>query len=649
MHALLMSNTIPQSYAFVSLQMSSLRPGNSSHKQPQQRSSSYKKLSSLSSTPFPSISKRQQSKSTTQRHYHQYNSTDFMYNGYDGEDSSSEKKVEEDYTRRQSPFPDMPSQLFNTLAQSQFELLSNSLVHVTTTTTSTDDDDDDDDIKTGTPKISSMVLYLPKENQNTGQLEFVPAVSFPTPQSERVFIASSDSSNSGIHQPPSIPSMGVLGLPGFFSAQSLIPTYPFVSSTDDSEDDDDEMFATVSQDSPISVSVVEEIALPNANSAVADSSLTSLSVTLFSGLDTLGVLMIWPYKSSEQTKSSWKWTKQDKSQVSRAAKSLALALSMDNERASTQLANENFRVQMADSLHQVKSPLQALRTFGKLLQIQLAEENLSGDDGRPVMERVPMTARGQQQALKLAEDMISQGERVIGLLEPMDMLVEHGGSRYLLQGDTADQSANTRSNQADATAIFKLPPALPMSASPMFGEFEREIAYPQDVLGSLVYEYQAVSREKGINLVAVGFDPDNLDIPGVTISPKHLKEAVSNIIDNAIKYVRIRPKGKKGRPRTPQIKVTLVSNEPPMQVGATLYIEDNGQGIPKSERRRVFERGYRVNTTKDAVDGSGLGLAISREMITKMGGEIDIIDDGPSSKSSDGTTVRIILFREPEV
>ena len=347
--------------------------------------------------------------------------------------------------------------------------------------------------------------------------------------------------------------------------------------------------------------------------------------------------MIWPIKSSEQTKS-WKWTKQDKSQISRAAKSLALALSMDNERASTQLANENFRVQMADSLHQVKSPLQALRTFGKLLQRQLAEENLEGGDGRPVMERVPMTARGQQQqALKLAEDMISQGERVIGLLEPMDMLVEQGGSRYLLQGDTADQSANT-----DATAIFKLPPAMPM-----FGEFEREMVYPQDLLGSLVYEYQAVSREKGINFDQVGFDPENLDIPGVTVSPTHLKEAVSNIINNAIKYVRVRPKGKKGRPRTPQIKVTLVSNEPPLQVGSTLYIEDNGQGIPKSERRRVFERGYRVDTTKNAVDGSGLGLAISREMITKMGGEIDIIDEGPSRLV--GTTVRIILFREPEL
>jgi len=348
--------------------------------------------------------------------------------------------------------------------------------------------------------------------------------------------------------------------------------------------------------------------------------------------------MIWPFKSSEQTKSSWKWTKQDKSQVSRAAKSLALALSMDNERASTQLANENFRVQMADSLHQVKSPLQALRTFGKLLQRQLAEENLEGGDGRPVMERVPMTARRQQQALKLAEDMISQNDRIIGLLEPMDMLVENGGSRFLLQGDTADQSAN----QVDATAIFKLPPAMPI-----FGKFEREMVYPQDVLGSLVYEAQAVSREKGINFFAVGFEPDNLDIPGVTVSPTHLKEAVSNIIDNAIKYVRVRPKGKKGRPRTPQIKVTLVSNEPPLQVGSKIYIEDNGQGIPKSERRRVFERGYRVGTTKDAVDGSGLGLAISREMITKMGGEIDIMDEGPSRL--DGTTIRVILFREPEV
>jgi signal transduction histidine kinase len=93
--------------------------------------------------------------------------------------------------------------------------------------------------------------------------------------------------------------------------------------------------------------------------------------------------------------------------------------------------------------------------------------------------------------------------------------------------------------------------------------------------------------------------------------------------------------------------VTLVSNEPSLSPGATLYIEDNGQGIPTSERDKVFARGYRGRAVVDEVEGSGLGLAIAREMITRMGGLLDIVDEGPNRLN--GTTVRVILFRDPEI
>jgi len=541
----------------------------------------------------------------------------------------------------------MPSPLFNDLAHSQFELLSHSLVHLTNdeTTTTT--------IKPGTPKISSMAFYLPKENQNTGQLEFVPAATFPNRSSERVFIASSDSSNSGgIHQPPTIPASmgGVLELPGFFKARDLIPTYPFVSSSSEATEDDNnfgehELFSQVSPDSPISVSVVEEISMP-ANNAISGPS--SLSVTLFSGLDTLGVFMILPYKASDASQNQWKWTSGDKLQVTRAAKSLALALSMDNERASTQLANEQFHVAMSDSLHQVKSPLQALRTFGKLLQRQLAEETTDGRGA--VAERVPSANRRQKQALKLAEDMMTQGEHVIELIEPMDAIVQNG-RRYLLSGDTKKtassaltlQPSNALHNEdtAEIPQHHQLPPSMPT-----FGDFELEMTFPQDILGSIVYASQAISREKGINFDAIGFEPDNLELPGVTVCPKHLKEAVSNLLDNAIKYAPVRKKGKKGRPRIPHIKVSLKSNEYPLSPGATLYIEDNGPGILRTEQDKVFERGYRSEEVEDAVGGSGLGLAIAREMISRMGGMIDVLDEGPHKL--DGTTMRVILFRDPE-
>lgn len=603
--------------------------------------------------------------------------------------------------RRQSPFPAMPSSLFVDLAKSQFELLSNSLVHTNNNTSKQ-------------TKINSMILYLPKENPITGQLEFVPALSIPDPSSssnhKRIFIASSvehSSKSGGVHQPPSVPDFvmmkGALRLPGFFSAKELIPSYPFVSSSSSEdgtsselgmETNDDGMEAETQQheivtldgyDSPIGVSAVEEIPMFSSSSNIScdvekdvgsDSAggggcTTSLSVTLFNGLDTLGVLMIWPNNNSNNNKmknlQEWSWTLEDKRQVSRAAKSLALALSMDGELATSRLANDRLCVAMADGLHQVKSPLQALRTFGKLLRRQLAEEGYAGSGGIGSativgMERMPTATtmsgggKGRRHALKLAEDMLSQGERVVDLIEPMDALVRsssEGGSRYLLRGDILEDeeespSSTLRLLPSDDVAVgfpqqhhLHLPPPMPD-----IGNFRIELAFPQDVLGSIVYASQAVSREAGINFDVYGFDPDNLDLPGVSVCTKYLKEAVSNLLDNAIKYAPVRRKGKVGRPRTPQIKVSLVPNDRSLfSPGATIYIEDNGPGIPPQEREKVFERGYRGDAVQDEVDGSGLGLAIAREMISKMEGILDIIDKGPNKLN--GTTVRVVLFRDP--
>ena len=75
----------------------------------------------------------------------------------------------------------------------------------------------DDAIQPGTPKVSSMVIYLPKDNQNTGQLDSVTAMMYSNSSLERVFIAPESSSNSGV---------SVLGeLPGFFKARDLIPSF----------------------------------------------------------------------------------------------------------------------------------------------------------------------------------------------------------------------------------------------------------------------------------------------------------------------------------------------------------------------------------------------------------------------------------------
>ncbi|MEN3352303.1 MAG: hypothetical protein V7640_461 [Betaproteobacteria bacterium] len=78
-----------------------------------------------------------------------------------------------------------------------------------------------------------------------------------------------------------------------------------------------------------------------------------------------------------------------------------------------------------------------------------------------------------------------------------------------------------------------------------------------------------------------------------------LREAVSNLLDNALRY------GATGRHVT--VGVCAASPE--------IYVEDSGPGIPESEREKVRERFYRIPGTVG--DGCGLGLSIVEEIVRR--------------------------------
>ena len=598
--------------------LSMIGPSSPREARKKSRSAATEKLASLSLTPFPSQGKKPLSKG--------HNATSWSHDS-DTTVDNRKREYNPDISTKKSP---MPSSLFRDLAQSQFELLSHSLVH----------NGDVESIKPSTPKTSSMVLYLPRENQQTGQLEFVTAVTYeyPNRSSGRVFIASDSS------KPQIVPPIAALRLPGFSNARDLIPNYPFISASDESAEisgQNDVMFAMISQDSSIGVSVVEEISPEVPKLSMP----TTLSVTLFSGLDTLGVLTIWPYRSEDDKQNQWTWSDSDKLQVTRAAKSLALALSMDSELTTTRVQSEQFRMAFADSLHQVKSPIQALRTFGKLLQRQLALEDSA--NGGPAMRRVSHDAsseeyesswnRRHRQALKLAQDMVREGERVVDLIQPIDTLINE---QYLLPASTTS-----------AIDLYRQTSDVSSNALPMLGDFDLEMVFPQDIIGPLIYASQAISRENGIDLEAVGFDQD-AELPGVTISTKYLIEAITNVLDNAMKYVackcKKRGRGRPSKSSLPRIVVTLTPNEPPLEAGVTLWIEDNGPGISEEDALRIFDRGYRGKELKELVPGSGIGLHVSKVIIQKMGGSLDVLREGPSHFVG-GATMRIILFRDPAI
>jgi two-component system, OmpR family, sensor histidine kinase SenX3 len=101
-----------------------------------------------------------------------------------------------------------------------------------------------------------------------------------------------------------------------------------------------------------------------------------------------------------------------------------------------------------------------------------------------------------------------------------------------------------------------------------------------------------------------------------------LRAAVSNLIDNAIKY-----SGQKA-----QVTVEFSEAGP---AHLSVRVRDNGLGIPASELKRIFKRFYRIpNAAALRVKGTGLGLFIVRSVAERHGGRAWAESEGPGLGST---------------
>jgi signal transduction histidine kinase len=90
-----------------------------------------------------------------------------------------------------------------------------------------------------------------------------------------------------------------------------------------------------------------------------------------------------------------------------------------------------------------------------------------------------------------------------------------------------------------------------------------------------------------------------------------LREAVMNIVDNAIKY----------SPSGSTIDVSVRAGDG----RAVVSVADQGPGIPPEHRGRIFDRFFRVDQSRSREDGgTGLGLAIAKWAVEVNGGQITV-------------------------
>jgi PAS domain S-box-containing protein len=94
----------------------------------------------------------------------------------------------------------------------------------------------------------------------------------------------------------------------------------------------------------------------------------------------------------------------------------------------------------------------------------------------------------------------------------------------------------------------------------------------------------------------------------VYADPDRLREVITNLFDNAVKYTE---SGKVG--------IGLTGNDDVVQ----FYIKDSGAGIPAEDIPHLFQKFYRVdNSATRTIGGTGLGLFISRKMVELYSGHI---------------------------
>ena len=132
-------------------------------------------------------------------------------------------------------------------------------------------------------------------------------------------------------------------------------------------------------------------------------------------------------------------------------------------------------------------------------------------------------------------------------------------------------------------------------------------------LEALAYQAQAVNAK-----ISIG------DLPTITSDRLALEQVFSNLMDNAVKYLRV------GVPGSIEVQATEFNGT------VTYEVSDNGRGIDPKDRERIFDL-FRRSGIQDR-PGDGIGLAHARALVRRLGGSINV-----ESEPDYGTVFKVTL------
>lgn len=211
---------------------------------------------------------------------------------------------------------------------------------------------------------------------------------------------------------------------------------------------------------------------------------------------------------------------------------------------------ENVKSLVSDISHQTKTPVANIRLYTELLK-----ERLCGEENTP--ER--------QQEIRMAEEISRQAEKLEFLIQSLTKM-----SRL---------ESNILAVQPEEQGLKKL-------------------------LEESIGDVTPKAEKKQIQII-------NNCVDNITAfyDFKWTKEAVCNVLDNAVKY----------SPRGGKVILSVTEYE----LYAAVSVRDEGIGIPEEDTARIFGRFYRAESVQQE-DGVGIRLYLTREILRKQNGYIKV-------------------------
>jgi signal transduction histidine kinase len=230
-----------------------------------------------------------------------------------------------------------------------------------------------------------------------------------------------------------------------------------------------------------------------------------------------------------------------------------LAARLEEQTKRLELVNQEMEDLLYVASHDLRAPLINVQGFTR--ELQLALEELRREP--PTSPETRAVVRDIDESLGFILSAVSRMDSLIGLLLNLSRIA-------------------TRTNPTETVPLAQM-------------------------VDSIIDSFRYQLDQKQVTVV-IG------NLPEVMGDPVRLSQAISNLVDNAIKYMGDRPM------RRIEIGANSVNGT------CACYVRDSGSGIPPEKQESIFRLFHRLHN--GSVPGEGIGLTMVRKIIEKHGGHV---------------------------